>query len=189
MRMPPSPLSLPQGDASRIAQTLPSGRLPGDTPGAWLVLGARTVSSLASPLPQPCYALCRKSGEHHIWGVINPAGTGCSGLAVPGWYQRACSQFAVGPGSGPSVGRRSVRPGPLWEEGSRCDAAAHRSARAALGSGDRPDPPPGAAVTLLQRRSLPSEHAGAGIPLLGPAVAPAFRPRALRSLDPWPGAS
>src|SRR5256714_12081641 len=27
---------------------------------------------------------CRKSEEHHIWGVINPTGTGCSGLMAPG---------------------------------------------------------------------------------------------------------
>src|SRR5205085_10141908 len=42
----------------------------------------------------------RKSEEHHIWGVINPAGTGCSGLGGPWLYQRACSQSLSGPAAG-----------------------------------------------------------------------------------------
>src|SRR5207302_4682818 len=52
-----------------------------DLSGPPVALGSSIAQSvwqcvLTSPLAQPCTAPCRKSEEHHIWGVINPTGTG-----------------------------------------------------------------------------------------------------------------
>src|SRR5439155_12142424 len=102
----------PSESPSRIARMLSSGRLSVYAAPAGYVLGVRTLSSLTSPLPPPCNAPCRKSEEHHIWGVINRAGTGCSGLVVPGCSSGPIPSSLLGLAAGHLWGGGPARPGP-----------------------------------------------------------------------------
>src|SRR2546429_4175370 len=85
---PISAPALPKGTASRIARTLPLERLPDDAPGGRAGPRGPHLGQSNFPSFPTLQRTSRKSEEHHIWGVINPAGTGCSGAGGPWLYQR-----------------------------------------------------------------------------------------------------